>query len=84
MNELSVLIESSALLLFAGDYIWNLKRHIEIGWFIIAVIGSNILFNAALFLTDAIKSCIKNIKAKYVRRQNLRAYQYKMKIMQEE
>ena len=71
-------------MLFAGDYIWSLKRHLEIGWFVIAVIGSNILFNVTLCLIDAIKSCIKSIKAKLLRRKRLREYQHRMKMLMEE
>ena len=81
LNEVVVLIMSTSLLLFTDDYIWNLERSYEIGWFVIAIVISNILFNVTICLIDAIKSCIKKTKAWCLRRKRLRAHQYRMDII---
>ena len=77
VNEMTVLIAAYPLLVFT-NWVPNEERKLDAGWFVVACICLNVMFNISVLIVEICKSAILRIKL-YVLR-----YQYRKDLAKRE
>ena len=71
INEHMVLFAVYPLYCFT-PWVWDIRRRMEAGWFIVFIVCFNIVFNISLLIYQALKTGILRIKYCFTRRQKIK------------
>ena len=72
LNEMTVLIAAYPLFCFT-NFLWDTERRLEAGWFLVACIATNVLFNITFLLVMLCATNLKRFRRWWIRRQKIKA-----------
>ena len=79
VNEITVLMAAYPLLVFMGDWVWNVHIRFYCGWYLIGCIVFTLLLNTSILVIKLIVSTYKKLRQKWIKRINKKIIEKRFK-----